>query len=120
MKYPAVEHGLARFDPPSHTKLKVCGPRPERRETPVYQAAGESMPLHCMECDRKFKRKVGRARTRMSGCANYDVEPDYERGFPTGTDAGSRKPRPTMIREGHEPPRCTWTCCTSTSRTRSR
>jgi len=46
-------------------------------------AAGESSPLVCLECDKRFKRKVGPGSSpKCPGCGGYDVEPDYERGFP--------------------------------------
>lgn len=47
------------------------------------EAASESMSLQCMECEKKFKRKVGPgSEPKCPGCGGYDVEPDYQRGFP--------------------------------------
>jgi hypothetical protein len=63
----------------------------KRGKSAARRTAADSVPLRCMECDRRFRKKVGPSSTpKCPGCGGYDVEPDYERGFPTGYE-GSRR-----------------------------
>jgi Zn finger protein HypA/HybF involved in hydrogenase expression len=53
------------------------------RQASKTAADTTASPLRCMECDKRFKRKVGPGSSpKCPSCGGYDVEPDYERGFP--------------------------------------
>lgn len=82
---------------PVGPKCEACGGTPTRKNDGVnlcsdcdrrysehpLTAASDAAALVCMECNKKFKRKVGPGSTpKCPGCGGYDVEPDYQGGFP--------------------------------------